>query len=164
MMSLSTKQPISYSSIQYLASIIKEEKATEDVPLNPPAKEPLIQKDREKLIFSDVHTFICHVNEVPDKVYDSIMRLWKHLVLIDKQSRKSEKKFTNYKKAKEVYIIKNKQLQSENRDLENQLAHLEKQLEIACSDKHFTPLFPPSPVSSPFLALVVSDNSDDNLR
>ena len=42
----------------------------------------------EELIFSDVRTFVRHVDEAPDKVYDFIIRLWKHLVLINKQSRK----------------------------------------------------------------------------
>ena len=74
-MSLSTKQPVSYSSIRHLASIIKEKKVTNGVSLNPPAEKPLTQKDQEELNFSDVHTFIHHVELALKKVYDLVMRL-----------------------------------------------------------------------------------------
>ena len=76
-------------------------------------------------------------------------------------------KFTNYKKANKAYVIDNAQLKAENNDLENQLADLEKQLEIACSDRHPTLsslLPPPSAASSPPPVSVVSNNSDDNLK
>ena len=86
----------------------------------------LTQNNREKLIFPDVRTFVCHVDEVPDKVYDSIMRLRKHLVLINKQSCKLEKKFANYEKANKAYVIDNMQLKAKNDDLENWLANLAK--------------------------------------
>ena len=130
--------------------------------LNPPAKKPLTQKDQEELNFSDVCTFLRHLEATPREVYNSVMRLWKHLVLVDKQSQKLKTKFINYKKVNKVYVIKNKQLQSENRDLENQLTDLKKQLEIVRSDKRLTllsPLPPPLSASSPPLASV-SDNSD----
>ena len=157
-MSSSTNQPIGYPSIKHLASIAKEE--TKGVGLNPPVKKSQTRKDQEELNFSDVHTFLRHVEAAPKKVYDSIMRLWKHLVLVDKQNQKLKTRFTNYEKANEVYVIENKQLQSENRDLENQLADLEKQLEIARSDRRPTsssPL-PPPPAS------VVSNDSDNNSK
>ena len=132
-------------------------KTTEGVSLNQPANEsPLTQNNREELIFPDVRTFVRHVDEAPDKVYNSVMRLRKHLVLIDKQSRKLEKKFANYEKANKAYVINNTQLKAENDNLENQLANLAKQLENACLDKH-----PTQPSPSPPLA---SDNSDDNSK
>ena len=89
-----------------------------------------------------------HIDEVPDKVYDSVMRLWKHFVLIDKQSRKLEKKFANYKKANKAYVIDNTQLKAENDNLKNRLTDLAKQLENACLDKHPTQLSPPPPLAS----------------
>ena len=156
-MSLFTKQPVDYPSIRHLASIIKKEKATKGVPLNPPAKEPLTQENREKLNFSDVCTFICHMESASREVYNLVMRLWKHLVLIDKQNQKLKLKFTNYKKANKAYVIDNAQLKAENNNLENWLADLEKQLENALLDKHSAP----SPLP---LLLVVSNNSDDNSK
>ena len=48
-----------------------------------------------------------HVDKASDEVYDSVIKLQKHLVLIDKQSRKLEKKFTNYQKVNEAYVIDN---------------------------------------------------------
>lgn len=62
----------------------------------------------------------------PKKVYNSVMKLWNHLVLINKQSYKWEKKFINYKKANEAYVIDNSQLQSKNKSLETQFTNLEK--------------------------------------
>ena len=44
------------------------------------------------------------------EVYDSVMRLQKHLVLVDKQNQKLKLKFTNYEKANKLYVIENKQL------------------------------------------------------
>ena len=83
MMSLSTNQPVGYPSIKHLTSISEE--TTKGVSLNQPANEPpLTQNNHEELIFPDVHIFVCHMDEVPDKVYGFIMRLWKHLILIDK--------------------------------------------------------------------------------
>ena len=116
----------------------------------------MTRNDCEKLIFPDVHTFVCHVDEVPNEVYDSVMRLRKHFVLIDKQSRKLKKKFANYGKANEAYVIDNTQLKAENDDLENRLADLAKQLENACLDKH-----PTQPSSPPSLT---SNNSDDDSK
>ena len=82
-MSLSTSQPVRYPFIKHLTSIPEE--TIEGVSLNQPANElPLTQNNREELIFLDVRTFVRHVDETLDKVYDSVMRLWKHLVLIDK--------------------------------------------------------------------------------
>ena len=96
------------------------------------------------------------MDEASDKVYDSIIRLQKHLILIDKQSRKLKKKFANYEKANKTYVINNMQLKAKNDDLENQLADLAKQLENARLDKHLTQLSLPLPL--------ISDNSDDNLK
>ena len=157
-MSSSTNQPIGYPSIKHLASIAEEK--TKGVGLNPPVEEPLTQEDWEELNFLDVRTFLCHVEAAPKEVYDSVMRLWKHLVLVDKQNQKLKTRFTNYKKANKVYVIENKQLQSENKDLENQLADLEKQLEIIHLDRRPTPSspLPPPPTS------VVSNNSDNNSK
>ena len=98
------------------------------------------------------------MDEILDKVYDSVIRFWKHLVLIDKQSRKLEKKFANYEKANKAYVIDNAQLKAENNNLENQLADLEKQLEIAHLDKHLTPSSPLLPLSSVF------DDSDGDSK
>ena len=124
-MSSSTNQPVGYLSIKYLTSISEE--ITENVSLNQLANEPLLTWNNcEELIFPDVHTFVRHVDEALDEVYDSVMRLWKHLILIDKQSRKLEKKFANYKKANKAYIIDNTQLKTKNDDLENWLANLAK--------------------------------------
>ena len=156
-MFLSTKQPVGYSSIWHLASIIKEKKATKGVLLNPPTEELLTQKDREKLNFFNVRTFVRHVESAPREVYNSVMRLQKHLVLVDKQNQKLKSKFTNYKKANKTYVIDNPQLKAENNNLENWLADLEKQLENALLDKH-SALLPPPPPS------VVFNNSDDKLK
>ena len=125
------------------------EKTTKGVSLNQSANEPpLMQNNCEELIFPDVCTFVRHVDEAPDKVYDSVMRLQKHLILINKQSRKLEKKFANYKKANKAYIIKNTQLKAENDDLENRLADLAKQLENAHLNKHLTQPSLPLPLAS----------------
>ena len=97
------------------------------------------------------------MNEASNKVYDFVMRFWKHFVLIDKQSCKLEKKFANYKKANKAYVINNTQLKAENDNLENWLTDLEKQLENARLDKHSAPSSPP-----PFS--IISDNSDNNLK
>ena len=132
-MSSSTNQLIRYPSIKHLTSIPEE--ITKSVLLNQPANEPpLMQNNCEELIFPDVRTFVRHVDEAPDEVYDSVMRLWKHLILIDKQSRKLEKKFANYEKANEAYVIDNTQLKAENDNLENQLADQVKQLKNAHLD------------------------------
>ena len=155
-MSLSTDWPASYLSIRHLASIA--EKATNNgMALNPPAEEPLTREDQEELNFPDVRTFIRHVKLAPREVYDLVMRLWKHLVLVDKQNQKLKLKFTNYEKANKAYVINNAQLKAENNNLENRLANLEKQLENAQLNKHSAP----SPLPPPS---VISDNSDDNLK
>ena len=73
----------------------------------------------------------------PRKVYDSVIRLQKHFVLVDKQNRKLKTKFANYKKVNKSYIINNAQLKTKNYDLENQLTDLEKQLENTRLDKHW---------------------------
>ena len=157
MISLSTKQPIDYLLIQHLASIIKKEKITKGVPLNPSAKEPLTREDWKELNFSDVYTFVHHMELTPRKIYNLVMRLQKYLVMVDKQNQKLKSKFTNYKKANKAYIIDNAQLKVENNDLENWLADLEKQLENARLDKHsaLSFLLPP---------LIVTNNSDDNSK
>ena len=154
-MSSSTNQLIEYLSIKHLTSIPKE--TTEGVSLNQPANEPpLTQNNYKELIFSDVRTFMRHMDETPNEVYDSVMKLRKHLVLIDKQSRKLEKKFANYKKANETYVIDNMQLKAENDDLKNQLANLAKQLKNARLNNHpIQPSLPP---------LLASDGSDDNSK
>ena len=85
------------------------------------------------------------------------MRLWKHLVLVDKQNQKLKSKFTNYEKANKAYIIDNTQLKAKNNNLENWLANLEKQLENTRLNKHSAP----SPLS---LLSVISDNSDNNSK
>ena len=156
-MFLSTKQPVGYLLIQHLASIIKEEKAIKGVLLNPLTKEPLTRKDREELNFPEVCTFVRHVELAPRKVYNLVMRLWKHLVLVDKQNQKLKSKFTNYKKANKAYVIDNAQPKAESDNLENRLANLEKQLENARLNKHLAPSLLPPPS-------IVSDNSDDNLK
>ena len=154
-MSSSTNQPVGYPSIKHLTSILEE--TTEGVSLNQPANEPsLMQNNHEELIFPDVRTFVGHVDEAPDKVYDSVMRLRKHFVLIDKQSRKLEKKFANYEKANEIYVIDNMQLKAENDNLENRLADLAKQLKNTHLDKHPTQPSPPPPLAS--------DDLDDNSK
>ena len=89
------------------------------MPLNRLAEESLTQKDQEKLDFSDVHIFVCHVELAPREVYNLVMRLWKHLVLIDKQNQKLKSKFINYKKAYKAYVIDNTQLKAKNNNLEN---------------------------------------------
>ena len=82
-MSSSTSQPIGYPFIKHLTLIPEE--TTKGVSLNQPANERLLmQNNCEELIFPDVRIFVHYVDEAPDKVYDSIMRLRKHLVLIDK--------------------------------------------------------------------------------
>ena len=118
MMSLSTDRPAGYPSIRYLASIA-EEVTNNNMALNPPVKEPLTWEDREELNFSDVYTFVCHVESAPREVYNSVIRLQKHLMLVDKQNQKLQLKFTNYKKANKAYVIDNAQLKAENDDLEN---------------------------------------------
>ena len=151
----STNQPVGYSSIKHLTSISKE--TIKDVSLNQPPNElPLMRNNREELIFSDVRTFVHHVDEAPDKVYDSVMRLWKHLVLIDKQSRKLEKKFANYEKANKAYVIDNTQLKAKNDNLENWLANLVTQLENACLNKH--------PTQSSLPPSLAFDDLDDNSK
>ena len=97
-----------------------------------------------------------HVDKAPDKVYDSVMRFQKHLILIDKQSCKLKKKFANYEKANKAYVIDNTQLKAKNDDLENQLTDLAKQLENACLNKHLTQ---PSPLSP-----LAFNDSDDDLK
>ena len=116
---MSTKQPVGYPSIRHLVSILEKEKATKGMPLNPPAKEPLTQENQEELNFSDVRTFVRHVESTPREVYNLVRRLQKHLVLVDKQNQKLKLKFTNYEKANKAYIIDNAQLKAENDDLEN---------------------------------------------
>ena len=88
-------------------------------------------------------------------------------MLVDKQNQKLKSKFTNYKKANKAYVINNVQLKAKNNNLENQLTDLEKQLEIACSDRRLTPsspLLPPLAASPPLSASVVSNDSDENLK
>ena len=85
-MSSSTNQPIGYPSIKHLASIAEEE--TKGMGLNPPAEEPLTQEDWEELNFPNVRIFVRHMELAPREVYNSVMRLWKHLVLVDKQNQK----------------------------------------------------------------------------
>ena len=69
--------------------------------------------------FPDVRIFIRHVELALREVYDLVMRLQKHLVLVDKQNQKLKSKFTNYKKANKAYVINNTQLKAENNNLEN---------------------------------------------
>ena len=133
--------------------------------LKPPAKEPPTQENREKLNFPDVHTFLRHVEAALKEVYNSVMRLRKHLVLVDKQNQKLKTRFTNYEKTNKLYVINNAQLKTKNQgleiqlvDLENQLANLEKQLEIACLDKH------PTPSSLPLPPFSISDDLDGNSK
>ena len=152
----STDRPAGYPSIWHLASIA-EEATNNGVALNSPVKEPLTWEDRKNLNFSNICTFVRHVELALREIYNLVMRLWKHLVLVDKQNQKLKSKFTNYKKANKAYIIDNAQLKAENNNLENWLANLEKQLENTRLDKHLalSPLPPPS---------IVSNNSDDNLK
>ena len=105
-MFLFTDQSVDYPSIWDLASIA-EEATNNGMALNLSAKELLTQEDWEELNFPDVRTFVCHVESAPREVYNSVMRLWKHLVLVDKQNQKLKLKFTNYEKANEVYVIDN---------------------------------------------------------
>ena len=156
-MSSFTDQPIGYLSIQHLASIA-EKKTTEDMLLNPSAKELLTREDWEELNFSNVHIFIHHVELAPREVYNSVMKFRKQLVLVDKQNQKLKSKFTNYKKANKAYVIDNVQLKAKNNDLQNWLADLEKQLEIARLNKRPTPLSLLLPLPS------VSDDSDGNSK
>ena len=116
-MSSSTNQPVRYLSIKHLVLIAEEE--TESVGLNPPAKEPLTQEDQKELNFPDVHTFLRHIEVVLKEVYNSVMRLWKHLVLVNKQNQKLKIRFINYEKVNKAYIIDNTQLKAENNDLKN---------------------------------------------
>ena len=156
--SSSTNQPVGYLFIKHLASIV--EKKTEGVGLNSSAKKLLTREDWEELNFPNVRTFVCYVKLAPREIYNSVIKFWKHLVLVDKQNQKLKSKFTNYKKANKAYIINNTQLKAENDNLENQLADLEKLLKIARSDRHLTlssPLPPPS-------TLVVSDDLDNNSK
>ena len=155
-MSLSTDRFADYLSIQHLA-LITEKATNNDVALNPPAEEPLTRENQEKLNFPDVCTFVRHVELAPREVYNLIMKLRKHLVLVDKQNQKLKLKFTNYEKANKVYVIDNAQLKAENNDLENWLADLEKQLENARLDKHSALSLPPPPS-------VVFDDLDDNSK
>ena len=69
------------------------------------------------------------MESAPREVYNSVMRFWKHFVLVDKQNQKLKSKFINYEKANKAYVIDNAQLKAENDDLQNRLADLEKQLE-----------------------------------
>ena len=119
-MSLSIDQPVGYPSIQHLASIAGEE--TKSIVLNPPIKDLLIRESQKELNFPDICIFLCHVKAASKEVYNFIIRLWKHLVLVNKQNQKLKLKFTNYKKANEAYIIDNAQLKAKNDNLENQLA------------------------------------------
>ena len=155
-MSSSTDRPAGYPSIRHLASIA-EKTTNNGVTLNPPAKEPLTREDREELNFPDVRTFVHHVKSAPREVYNLVMRLRKHLVLVDKQNQKLKSKFTNYEKANKAYVIDNAQLKAKNDNLENRLADLKKQLENTQLDKHSAPSPPPPPS-------VVSDDSDDNSK
>ena len=100
-------------------SILEEEKITKSVPLNSPAEKPLTQEDREELNFPDVCTFVRHMESAPKKVYNLVMRLQKHLMLVNKQNQKLKLKFTNYEKANKAYVIDNTQLKAENENLEN---------------------------------------------
>ena len=154
-MSSSTNQSIGYLSIKHLASIA--EKKSKGMGLNPPAKKPLTQKDWEELNFPNVRIFVCHVELAPKEVYNLIMRLQKHFVLVDKQNQKLKLKFTNYEKANKAYVINNVQLKAKNNNLKNRLAALEKQLENSLLDKHSALSLPP-PLS------VVSNDLDDNLK
>ena len=107
-MFLSIDQPVSYSLIRHLVSIIEEENTTEGVFLNSqPAKKLLTRDGREKLNFSDVRTFVRYVKVAPREVYNLVIRLQKHLVLVDKQNCKLKTKFTNYEKPNESYIVDN---------------------------------------------------------
>ena len=159
-MSLFTDGPISYPSIWHLASIAEEE-ITKGVSLNLPAKEPLTQEDQEELNFSDVRTFVYHVESASREVYDLVIRLQKHLVLVDKQNQKLKLKFINCEKANEVYVIDNIQLKTENNNLENCLANLKKQLENAQLDKRSILSSLPPSASPPPLALVPDDLNDE---
>ena len=94
--------------------------------LNLSTEKPLTEENQEKLNFPDVCIFVRHVESAPREVYNLIMRLWKHLMLIDKQNQKLKLKFTNYKKINKAYIINNAQLKAENDNLENWLADLKK--------------------------------------
>ena len=105
MMSSSTNQPVRYPSIKHLTSITEEK--TKSVGLNLPVKEPLTQEDQKELNFPDVRTFLCHVEAAPKEVYNSVLRLWKYLVLVNKQNQKLKTRFTNYKKTNKVYVIDN---------------------------------------------------------
>ena len=115
---LSTDRPAGYLSIQHLASIA-EEATNDSVALNPPAEKPLTRKNWEALNFPDIYTFVRHVESAPREVYNSVIKLWKYFVLVDKQNQKLKLKFTNYKKANEAYVINNAQLKAENDNLEN---------------------------------------------
>ena len=163
-MSSSTNQPVGYPSIKHLVSIAEEE--TKGVGLNLLAKKLLTWEDREELNFSDVRTFLRHVEATPKEIYNSVIKLWKHFVLVDKQNQKLKTRFTNYKKANKAYFIDNIQLKAKNNNLENWLANLEKQLEIARSDKHPTPSSLPLsfPSASPLPPASASNNSDGKSR
>ena len=78
--------------------------------------------------FPDIRTFLCYVKAAPKEVYNSIMRLRKHLVLVNKQSQKLKTKFINYKKANKRYVIDNVQLKIKSQGLEMQMVSLENQL------------------------------------
>ena len=161
-MSSSTNRLVGYPSIQHLASIVGKE-TTKSMLLNLPTKESLTWKDQEKLNFPDIRTFVRHVELALREVYDSVIRLQKHLMLVDKQNQKLKSKFTNYKKANKAYIINNVQLKVENNNLKNWLANLKKQLENSQSDKRPTPLSLPF-LASPLPPASVSDDSDGKLK
>ena len=161
---MSTYQPVGYSSIWHLASITEKDDI-EGIFLNPqPAKKsPLTQDDREELNFSDERTFLCYVETAPREVYNSVMRLQKHRVVVDKQNCKLKRKYIKYKKTNETYVLDNTQLKSENHDLENRLADLEKQLKDARLNKHSS-LPPPLFSASPPLSASASDDSDSKSK
>ena len=63
---MSTDQPAGYLSIQHLALIAEEE--TKGVAVNSPAKKLLNQKNQEELNFSNVRTFLRHMEVALKKV------------------------------------------------------------------------------------------------
>ena len=128
------------------------------MPLNPSVEKPLIWEDQEELNFPDLCTFVHHVELASREVYNSVMRLQKHLMLVDKQNQKLKSKFTNYEKTNKAYVIDNIQLKAKNDNLENQLANLEKQLKIAHLDKCLTPS------SLPLPPLLIFDDSDGDSK
>ena len=115
--SSSINQSVGYPSIKHLTLIT--EKDTKGMALNFPAKEPLTWEDQEELNFFNVHIFLRHVKAAQREVYNSIMRFWKHFVLVNKQNQKLKTRFTNYEKTNEAYVINNTQLKAKNNNLEN---------------------------------------------